>query len=418
MLSYIIEGGHKLEGKTYVSGSKNASLPILAAGILGPKLTLYNVPQIYDTEKTIQILNLLGCKVKKNKGKVVIESNNIKEFKIPDKLMRELRSSVVLAGALITRFKKAVFSYPGGCDIGVRPIDLHLKGFEKLGIIVKEEEGYIKCSADKIIGTDINLDFPSVGATENIMLAAVMAEGETTINNAALEPEIVDLQKALNKMGAKIKGAGTSIISIRGVKKLKDAGHNIMPDRIEAGTLLAMTAITCGNVELTNTCPEHIIPVIHKLEEMGCKIDIEKDIIKLSVNKRLKATDIKTMPYPGFPTDLQSVFGGLLTTAKGTSMIVENIFENRFKYLSELKRMGAKNTIEGKMAIIKGVKKLSGTEVDATDLRGGATLILAGLAARGKTKVNNIEYILRGYENIDNKLNSLGAKIKQIQWGN
>ena len=418
MLSYIVEGGEKLEGSTYVSGSKNASLPILAAGILGPKLTLYNVPQIYDTEKTIQILELLGCKIKRNKGKLIIDSNNLKDFEIPDNLMRELRSSVVLAGALITRFKKAIFSYPGGCDIGVRPIDLHLKGFEKLGITVKEEAGYIKCSADKIVGADINLDFPSVGATENIMLAAIMAEGETTINNAALEPEIVDLQKTLNKMGAKISGAGSSNINIKGVKRLKEASHNIMPDRIETGTLLAMAATTCGNVELENSCPDHIIPVIHKLEEMGCKIDIEKDIIRLSANKRLKATDIKTMPYPGFPTDLQSIFGGLLVTAKGTSIVIENIFENRFKYLNELKRMGAKVTIEGKTAIIKGVKRLTGTEVNATDLRGGAALVLAGLKARGKTKVNNIEYILRGYENLDIKLNNLGAKIKQIQWGN
>lgn len=358
MLSYIIEGGHKLEGTTYVSGSKNASLPILAACILNSKTTLYNVPEIYDTEKTIQILKTLGCKIKKSKGKLIIDGNNIKEVQIPDKLMRELRSSVILAGALISRFKKAIFSYPGGCDIGARPIDLHLNGFRKLGIEVEEEAGYIKCSADKIIGADINLDFPSVGATENIMLASVLAEGETVLTNAALEPEIVELQTILNKMGAKVQGAGTNIIRIKGVKKLKEASHNIMPDRIEAGTLLVATAMTGGNIQITNADTEHIVPIIHKLEEMGCKIGVKKDIIDLIAPKKLKAVDIKTMPYPGFPTDMQSVFGAAFTIAKGTSLIIENIFENRYKYTNELKRMGAKVTIEGKTAIIKGVKKL------------------------------------------------------------
>ena len=306
------------------------------------------------------------------------------------------------------------FRIHGGCDIGARPIDLHLSGFKKLGINVEEEAGYIKCSADRIIGADIHLDFPSVGATENIMLASVMAEGETTITNAALEPEIVDLQKVLNKMGAKIQGAGTSVIKITGVKKLKETSHNILPDRIEAGTLLVAAAITGGDIKLKNTCSEHITPVIHKLEEMGCKIDTKRDIIKLSAPKKLKAIDIKTMPYPGFPTDMQSVMGAICTVAKGTSVIIENIFENRYKYTNELKRMGAKITIEGKTAIIKGTKKLSGAEVNATDLRGGAALVIAGLVAKGKTTVNNIEYILRGYEDLAAKLNSLGAKITKV----
>ena len=414
MLSYIIEGGHKLSGTTYVSGSKNASLPILAASILNPKTSLYNVPEIHDTETTIKILKILGCKTKKHKNKLIIDNSQIQETQIPDKLMRELRSSVILAGALITRFKKAVFSYPGGCDIGARPIDLHLSGFRKLGINVVEEAGYIKCTADKIIGADINLDFPSVGATENIMLASVMAEGETTINNAALEPEIVDLQKFLNKMGAKVQGAGTSIIKIKGVNKLKEASHNIMPDRIEAGTLLVATAITGGDIQLKQACADHIIPVIHKLEEMGCKINIKRDIIELLAPKKLKAIDIKTMPYPGFPTDMQSVMGAICVVAKGTSVIIENIFENRYKYTNELKRMGAKITLEGKTAIIKGTKKLVGAEVNATDLRGGAALVLAGLVAKGKTTVNNIEYILRGYEDLGGKLNMLGAKITKV----
>ncbi len=319
-----------------------------------------------------------------------------------------------MLGALISRFKKAIFSYPGGCDIGARPIDLHLNGFKKLGINIEEEAGYIKCSCDKIIPADINLDFPSVGATENIMLASVLADGETTITNAALEPEIVDLQTMLNKMGAKIKGAGTNVIKIQGVKKLKEASHNIMPDRIEAGTLLVAAAITGGNIKIINACPEHIVPILHKLEEMGCKIETRKDIIKLSAPRKLKSVDIKTMPYPGFPTDMQSVFGAAFTISKGTSLIIENIFENRYKYTNELKRMGAKITIEGKTAIIKGVKKLTGAEVHSTDLRGGAALVIAGLAARGKTTVNNIEYILRGYENLGEKLNSLGANVEIV----
>lgn len=285
---------------------------------------------------------------------------------------------------------------------------------ESFGIDVQEEAGYIKCSADKIIGTDINLDFPSVGATENIMLASVFAEGETILTNAALEPEIVDLQKMLNKMGAKIEGAGTNIIKIKGVKKLKEASHNIMPDRIEAGTMLVATAMTAGKVEVTNANINDIVPIIHKLEEMGCKIGTKGDIINLIAPKKLKAVDIKTMPYPGFPTDMQSVFGAAFTIAKGTSLIIENIFENRYKYITELKRMGAKATIEGKTAIIKGTKKLTGAEVNATDLRGGAALVLAGLTTKGTTKVNNIEYILRGYENLGGKLNRLGAKVEEV----
>ena len=292
---------------------------------------------------------------------------------------------------------------------------MHLSGFRKLGINVEEEAGYIKCTADRIIGADINLDFPSVGATENIMLASVMAEGETTINNAALEPEIVDLQNALNKMGAKIQGAGTSIIKITGVKKLKEASHNIMPDRIEAGTLLVAAAITGGNIRLKNACADHIIPVIHKLEEMGCKIDTKSDIIELSAPKKLKAIDIKTMPYPGFPTDMQSVMGAICTVARGTSVIIENIFENRYKYTNELKRMGAKITIEGKTAIIKGTKKIYGTNVLSTDLRGGAAMCTLALVAKGITKIEKIEYIQRGYEKFEEKLQKLGANIKYMQ---
>ena len=274
-----------------------------------------------------------------------------------------------------------------------------------------ENAGFIICKCDKIMGANIDLDFPSVGATENIILASVYAEGETNITNAAMEPEIVDLANCLNKMGAKIEGAGTSNIKIKGVQKLKDISYNIMPDRIEAGSLLCMTAITGGKILLNNVIPEHISPVINKLEECGCKIQKNTNSIFLETPKRLKAVDIKTMPYPGFPTDMQSVFASMLTVAKGTSVIVENIFENRYRFMAELKKMGAKITIEGKTAIIKGTRRLTGAKVASTDLRGGAALVTAGLVAKGTTQITNIDYILRGYEGLDKKLMKLGAKI-------
>lgn len=301
-----------------------------------------------------------------------------------------------------------------GCDIGSRPIDLHLKSFEKLGICVTQNHGNIKCNAERIKGEKIDLDFPSVGATENIILASVLAEGTTIITNAAREPEIIDLQNFLNRMGAKITGAGTDKVHIQGVKKLKEVSYNIMPDRIETGSFLCWGAATKGNVILENVNPSHITPIICKLEEADCKIEIDKNKIKLLAPKKLKAIDIKTMPYPGFPTDMQSVFASMLTTAKGTSIIIENIFENRFKFTQELNKMGSKITIEGKSAIIRGVRRLYGTKVNATDLRGGAALVLAGLIAKGETQVDNIEYILRGYESLDKKLKNLGANIKII----
>ena len=409
---YIIEGGKKLEGATYVSGSKNASLPIIAATLLNGGLNkLYNVPNIHDTQMMFKILETLGCKIRKSNGKIVIDSKNIDNYEIQENLMREMRSSVIIAGALLARKKKVIFTYPGGCDIGSRPIDLHIKSFEKLGIRVKEEFGYIMCEADEIIGNDIHLDFPSVGATENIMMASCMAKGTTTIHNAAMEPEIVDLQNALNSMGAKIQGAGTNNIIIKGVEKLKDLSYNIIPDRIEAGTLLCAVAITGGNIKLQKVIPEHIKTLLNKLEEMGCDIKIYKNEVTLKAPKKLKSVDIKTLPYPGFPTDLQSILGVTLTVAKGTSVIVENIFENRYRYLNELTKMGAKSTIEGRTAVIKGVRRLSKANVRATDLRGGAALVIAGLNAKGRTCIENIEYILRGYEKLDIKLKSLGANI-------
>ena len=415
MLSYIISGGKRLEGETYVSGSKNASLPIIAASILnGGTTKLYNVPNIHDTQMMFEILKKLGCKVKRNNGKIIINSNELKSNEIPDELMRQMRSSVIIVGAMLGREKKAKFSYPGGCDIGARPIDLHLKAFKELGVEIKEESGYISCNAEKILGTDIHLDFPSVGATENIMLLSTLGEGETKIINAAMEPEIVDLQNFLNKMGAKITGAGSNVIKITGVKQLKDVSYNIMPDRIEAGTLLCAVAQSGGKLKLKKVVPEHLTSVLHKLDECGCQLDIRKDSIILEAPKKLNNVEIKTMPYPGFPTDMQSVFATMLTTAKGTSLVIENIFENRYKYVNELRKMGAKITVEGKICVIKGTRKLYGAKVNATDLRGGASLIIAGLNAKGKTEVTNAKYVLRGYENLDKKLNSLGAKINLI----
>ncbi len=307
--------------------------------------------------------------------------------------------------------KKWYFHVLVGCDIGARPIDLHLKAFENLGINITEDTGYIRCKCDKIVPSKIHFDFPSVGATENAILASVLSNGTTTILNAAMEPEIVDLQNFLNKLGAKITGAGTSEIVIKGVSNLKSSGYKVMPDRIEAGTLLCACAITGGNVTLKGVNPEHLVPVLEKLVESGCKIESRKDEVILQSPKKLKGANIKTMPYPGFPTDMQAIFASVLAVSKGTSVVIENIFENRYKYASELERMGAKFVIEGRTAVIKGVRKLNGTNVEAKDLRGGAALVLAGLVAKGKTTVSNIEYILRGYENLDDKLNKLGAKI-------
>ena len=415
MAKYIIKGSNKLEGKVKISGSKNAALPIIAASILNAgKTTLYNVPNIHDTQMMFEILKNLGGKVEKKNNKIIIDTSKIKKYEISEYLMRQMRSSVILAGSLIGKYQKAIFSYPGGCDIGTRPIDLHLKGFEKLGINITKNYGNISCICDKIVGEKIDLDFPSVGATENIMLASCLGEGTTQINNAAREPEIIDLQNFLNKMGAKIQGAGSNKIQIEGVKKLNDVSYNIMPDRIETGTFLCAAAMSQGNIIIENTNINHITPIISKLEEANCKLKLEKDKIELKAPKKLKALEIRTMPYPGFPTDMQSIFVSMLTIAKGTSIIVENIFESRYKFTQELIRMGAKITIEGKSAIVKGTRKLYGANVNATDLRGGAALVLAGIVAKGETTIENIEYILRGYENLNKKLENLGVNIKMV----
>lgn len=415
MAKYIIKGSNKLEGKVKISGSKNAALPIIAASILNAgKTTLYSVPNIHDTQMMFEILKNLGGKVEKKNNKIIIDTSKIKKYEISEDLMRQMRSSVILAGSLIGKYQKAIFSYPGGCDIGTRPIDLHLKGFEKLGINITKNYGNISCICDKIVGEKIDLDFPSVGATENIMLASCLGEGTTQINNAAREPEIIDLQNFLNKMGAKIQGAGSNKIQIEGVKKLNDVSYNIMPDRIETGTFLCAAAMSQGNIIIENTNINHITPIISKLEEANCKLKLEKDKIELKAPKKLKALEIRTMPYPGFPTDMQSIFVSMLTIAKGTSIIVENIFESRYKFTQELIRMGAKITIEGKSAIVKGTRKLYGANVNATDLRGGAALVLAGIVAKGETTIENIEYILRGYENLNKKLENLGVNIKMV----
>ncbi len=415
MASFLIEGGNRLEGEVDISGSKNAALPIMAASILnGGRVTLYNVPNIQDIHTSKEILRYLGCKVSKRSSKVTIDSNNIKRNEIPGELMKKMRSSIIFAGALIGRSKQIAFSCPGGCEIGLRPIDLHLKGFELLGARIKVEQNTIICSRDVLVGNTINLIFPSVGATENVMLASILAKGETIIVNAAKEPEIIDLQNFLNRMGADIDGAGTNIIRINGVKKLRDVSYNIMPDRIEASTFLCMGAVTKGNIIINNVKKEQMLPVLDKLKEAGNSISIEKNKIEIRAPKKLRAVNINTMPYPGFPTDMQSIISSVLCYAKGKSNITENIFENRFKYIDELKKMGAQITVNGRTAVITGVKKLNGKELVATDLRGGAAILTATLAARGQSKINKIGHILRGYENIDKKLLKIGANIKYL----
>lgn len=416
MSAYVIQGGERLNGSVKIEGSKNAILPILAASLInGQRTTLYNCPDLKDVSVTLNILGLIGCKVERSSDRAVIDTSTLKTSEVPEKLVREMRSSVIIMGAMITRMKKVVLGYPGGCEIGTRPIDLHIKGLRALGAKIIETGGYLYCEADKVYGADINLDFPSVGATENIMLAAVSAEGTTIIRNAAREPEVVDLQNFLNAIGGRISGAGTNIIRIDGVKNFRPVEYSVIPDRIVAGTYLIMAAATNGDIEITDVIPEHLSSILFKLKEAGCKLNVEKNRIQLSSPKRLKAVEsVKTLPYPGFPTDLQAPFLSLMSLASGTSVITENIFENRLKHVGELMKMGAKITTEGRAAIVKGVKKLHGAKVEAKDLRGGAALITAGLAAEGETTVYGVQHIDRGYELIDKKLQSLGAKIVKI----
>ncbi|KPU44038.1 UDP-N-acetylglucosamine 1-carboxyvinyltransferase 1 [Oxobacter pfennigii] len=413
MSRYIIQGGRKIEGRIRISGAKNSVLPIFAATILnGSENIIHDCPDLKDMEIMIELLKILGCNVKKEGNTVIIDSSGEIKHEVPDSLVRKMRSSIVLLGALLSRLKKANICFPGGCDIGPRPIDLHLKGLEQLGVKINESHGTIFCEAPDLKGTEIHLDYPSVGATENIILAAVFAKGITIIRNAAKEPEIADLQSFLNKSGAQISGAGTNNIRIEGVESLNPVEHTIIPDRIVAGTYLIAGAATSGNIELENVNIEHIQPMIAKLKESGCILRTGQNSVKLNVKNKLRAIDtIRTLPYPGFPTDLQAPIMALLSKAKGTSVIIETVFENRFKHVEDLICMGANIKVDGRIAVIRGRNKLMGANVIARDLRGGAALVVAGLCAEGTTVVEDIEHIDRGYENFHVNLQSIGADI-------
>ncbi len=417
MDKYIVNGGEKLYGRVDVQGAKNAVLPLLAASILTDEpIKIRGVPPIADVENMLRILTELGCKIRRNKEVTHIDSSGAVSHEIPARLTRELRSSVFMLGSVLTRFHRAKISYPGGCDIGLRPIDLHLAGLKRLGVCIEEENGYVSCHVDRLVGAEILLDFPSVGATENIILAAVKAEGRTVIRNAAKEPEIIDLQNFLNRMGAKVYGAGSSTVYIDGVKELHGVEYTSMGDRIEAGTFLIATAICGGEIETKGVFGENIAALLHKLRENGCKIHIKNDRIVLKSDGVLKSVNlVETMPFPGFPTDLQAQYSSLCTTAHGTTLVVENLFETRFRYAAELMRMGADITVRGRTAVIRGVDRLHGASVTACDLRGGAALVLAALGAEGETSVLDLSHIDRGYADFEYKLKKLGAKIKRIK---
>lgn len=414
MEKFVIEGGHKLKGKVNISGFKNAAVAIIPAAILaGDRCTIENLPNIKDVEVLGEILQELGAQVEfDGKGKTMhIDTSVIQECYAPYEMAKKLRASYYLLGAALGRFKKARVAYPGGCDIGTRPIDQHIKGFEALGAKVEMEHGIVHVEADELTGAEIYLDVVSVGATINIMLAACRAKGTTIIDNAAKEPHVVDVANFLNAMGADIRGAGTDVIKIHGVDEMRGCIYSVIPDQIEAGTFMIMAAATGGDVIVDNVIPKHLDPVTAKLREMGVGIEEYGESIRVIGCDKLKGCNIKTLVYPGFPTDLQQPMSALLTQTQGTSIVTETIYEGRFKHVDELKRMGAKIKVEGRVAVIEGVERLSGATVAATDLRAGAALIVAGLMAEGITEIENIHYIDRGYENIEQKLMSLGAKI-------
>ena len=418
MPKLIINSGRRLDGTISIQGAKNSLLPILAASLLGQnKSVIHNCPNLRDTVSAMEILKTLGCKVTQEEHTITVDPQGMSNFEIPDSLMRQMRSSIMFLGAILGKMGKAKISVPGGCELGPRPIDLHLSALEKMGASFIDEFGFLNCSSEKgLKGAQISLSIPSVGATENIMLAAATAKGITTIINAAREPEICDLQDFMNKMGAKIQGAGTNIIVVNGVKSLNGAEHSVIPDRIATSTYLICVAATGGKAKLLNSRPSHLMAVLSALTDAGCNLsftDNEINLIKSPVPKPLK--NIRTMPYPGFPTDAQALLMSYLTTASGTSILVETIFDNRYKHAEELIRMGASIKIEGRVALIEGVKKLTGTTVEATDLRGGAALVIAGLMADGSTEIDKIHHIERGYDRIDNFLASLGADIKRIE---
>ncbi|CDZ75421.1 UDP-N-acetylglucosamine 1-carboxyvinyltransferase 1 [Peptoniphilus sp. ING2-D1G] len=416
MEKIIVKKSPALKGSVRISGSKNAALPILAASILGTEdIVLEDVPNLKDVEIMIEVLEKLGCSVKKiDKNKVEINSKSLNSYETDYELMNKMRASFLVMGPLLARLGKTKNSLPGGCNIGSRPIDLHLKGFEALGAEIIYEEDEISASCDNLKGTAIYLDFPSVGATENIIMAATLAEGETIIENAAKEPEIVDLANFLRKMGARVSGAGTSTISIKGVKELKGCTHQIIPDRIEAGTFMVAGAISRGDVVVKNVISSHMKPVIAKLIEAGIKVEESDDEIRVIGNGKTSPINIKTLPYPGFPTDMQAQFLSFMTTLPGENTAIETVFENRFMHVAELQKMSADIFVKDRKAVIQGGKPLKGAKVKATDLRAGAALILAGIIAEGETEISDIFHIDRGYEDIEKKFKSLGALIERI----
>ncbi|WP_308533700.1 UDP-N-acetylglucosamine 1-carboxyvinyltransferase [uncultured Peptoniphilus sp.] len=415
MEKIIVRPNGPLRGNVRIGGAKNAALPILAASLLGTEdIILEDVPKLKDVEIILEVLRGLGAKIKYEGNLLIINSKNLTSYETNYDLMSKMRASFLVMGPLIARMGIAVNSLPGGCAIGSRPIDLHLKGFKALGADVEMTHGNISAKTKKLVGKRIYLDFPSVGATENIMMAATLADGETILENCAMEPEIVDLANFLNKLGAKITGAGTSNIKIKGVEKLFGARHQIIPDRIVAGTFMVAAAITSGDIFLDNIITNHMKPIIAKLEEAGVEIITNGDKLQIKGREKISPIEIKTLPHPGFPTDMQAQFMSMLTQAEGQSSIIETVFENRFMHVDELKKMGAVIKVVDREAIILGKNKLYGSKVNATDLRGGAALILAGLVAEGETQISEIQHIDRGYEDIVGKFKNLGADITRI----
>lgn len=414
----VINGGRRLEGEIQVHGAKNSALPLLAATILAHgECILHNCPMLTDVDAACRILSCLGCRCSRNGSTVCVDSSNVCGNEIPDNLMREMRSSIVFLGAVLGRTRRCRLTFPGGCELGARPIDLHLAALREMGAEIEEQHGWLECAAPGgLHGARVTLSFPSVGATENIMLAAACAEGTTEIHNAAREPEIVDLAEFLNKCGARISGAGGSTIAIEGVKRLEPAEHSVIPDRIAAGTYLCCAAATRGELILTRCCQEHMMGFLQVLESMGCRIyPYGGGKLYISCTRRLTAPPtIRTMPYPGFPTDIQAPFTALSSVAEGTSVFVENIFENRYRHVPELIRLGASIKVEGRVAVVQGVPALSGARVCAGELRGGAALVTAALAAEGTSEISGVCYIDRGYESIEKTLRSVGADISRV----
>ncbi len=415
MESFYIKGGNTLNGCVNISSAKNALLPILAGSIMcGETVVINKCTRFSDVVYMIKILEELGVKVKFDNDSLVLDCQNANKFFIPDHYTKKVRSSIFMLGPLISRFRCAKVAYPGGCNIGTRPIDLHIKGLKALNVKIEEKHGFIYCDAKNMVSGDVHLDFPSVGATENIMMASVFCKGITRIYNAAKEPEIEDLQNFINAMGGKVRGAGTSTIEIEGVKNLHSVCYTPIADRIICGTYLIAAAATGGKIELNGVIPQHNMALISKIKQTGCKVLLKSDKITLETNHKLKSIPkIETLPYPGFPTDLQSQILTLQTISKGTSIIVENLFETRFKIYTELTKMGANIIIKDRMALVNGVKNLFGANVVAPDLRSGAGLVIAGLCAEGYTTINDVYHVDRGYFNIEEDLRNLGAEIKR-----